>query len=179
MTVFTRPVRLLKFIILGDFNTDFFSNPSQNLMDILNLQNFYQLTFSPTRITETTNSCSDLIITQIPQLVTYTEVLPAICNDHSVPFLYIRNAKTKKKPFTRIIYNYNKLNTDKCCNLLAQVSWTNIIESNTIDVSTTDFTDIFFFLSLDIAKRCMPNETVIVRQNGAPWLSDEIRLFIR
>ena len=66
------------------------------------------------------------------------------------------------------MYNYNKLDTDKCFNLLAQVIWTNMIESNTIDVSTTNFTDIF----LDIATQCMP---VIVRQNGVPWLSEEIR----
>ena len=134
MTVFTRPVRLLKSIIFSDFDTDFFNNPSQHLMDILNLHNLYQLTNSPTRITQTTNSCLDLIITQSPHLVTRTVVPPAICSDHSAPCAYIRNTLTKNKPFNRIIYNYNKLDTNKFCNLLAQVNWKNTIESNRTDV---------------------------------------------
>ena len=55
---------VLKLINIGDFNTDFSSNPSQHLMDIINLHNLYQLTNSQTRITKTTNSYLDLIITQ-------------------------------------------------------------------------------------------------------------------
>ncbi|WP_419611672.1 reverse transcriptase domain-containing protein [Thiolapillus sp.] len=165
---------VLKFIILGDFNTDVFNNPSQHLTDILNQHQLYQLINSPTRITETTSSCLDLIITQSPQLVTRTEVLPAICSDHSVPCAYVRNTVIKNKPFKRIIYNYSKLNVDKFCNLLRQVNWINIIENNTMDVSAINFTDTF----MTIAKQCMPVKTVLVRQNDAQWMNDEIRLLI-
>ena len=68
---------VVKFIILGDFNTDFFSNPSQHLMNILNVYQPLQLTNSATRITESTSSCLDLIMTQSPHIMSRTEVLPA------------------------------------------------------------------------------------------------------
>ena len=93
---------VVKFIILGDFNTDFFNNPSQHLMDILNVHQLFQLTNSATRITESTSSCLDLIMTPSPHIVSRTEVLLAICNDHSVPCAYIRNTVIKNKPFKRI-----------------------------------------------------------------------------
>ena len=126
---------VVKFIILGDFNTDFFNNPSQHLMDILNVHHLFQFTNSTTRITASTSSCLDLIMTQSPHIVSRTEVLPAICSDHSVPCAYIRNTVIKNKPFKRITYNYSKLDSNKFCNLLTNVNWRNIIENDTIDLS--------------------------------------------
>ena len=80
----------------------------------------------------------------------------------------------KNKPFKRIIYNYSKLDVDKFCNLLTQVKWSNIIENNSIDASTVNFTDTF----LTIAKQCIPVKTVLVRQNDAQWMNDEIQQLI-
>ena len=90
---------VVKVIILGDFNTDFLNNPSQHLMDILNVHQLFQLANSATRITESTSSCLDLIMMQSPHIVSRTEVLPAIYSDHSVPCAYIRNTVIKNKPF--------------------------------------------------------------------------------
>ena len=86
-------------------------------------------------------------MTQSLHIVSRTEVLPAICSDHSVPCAYIRNSVIKNKPFKRIIYNYSKLDSNKFCNLLTNVNWTNIIENNTVDLSAENFTDTFFFLN--------------------------------
>ena len=91
------------------------------------MHHLFQLTNSATRITESTSSCLDLIMTQSPHIVSRTEVLPAICSDHSVPCAYIRNTVIKNKPFKRIIYNYSKLDSNKFCNLLTNVNWRNIM----------------------------------------------------
>ena len=71
-------------------------------MDILNVHQLFQLTNSATRITESTSSYLDLIVTQSPHIVSRTEVLPAICSDHSVPCAYIRNTVIKNKPLKKI-----------------------------------------------------------------------------
>ena len=134
----------------------------------------FQLTNSATRITESTSSCLDLIMTQSLHIVSRTEVLPAICSDHRVPYAYIRNSVIKNKPFKRIIYNYSKLDSNKFCNLLTNVNWRNIIENDTIDLSAANFTDTFF----EIAKQCMPAKTILVRQRDALWINDEIRILI-
>ena len=107
-------------------------------------------------------------MTQSPHIVSRTEVLPAICSDLSVPCAYIRNTAIKNKPFKRIIYNYNKLDSNKFCNLLTNVNWRNIIENDTIDLSAANFTDTFF----EIAKQCMPAKTHLVLQRDAPWIND-------
>ena len=126
------------------------------------------------RITESTSSCLDLIMTQSLHIVSRTEVLPAICRYHRVPCAYIRNSVIKNKPFKRIIYNYSKLDSNKFCNLLTNVNWRNIIENDTIDLSAANFTDTFF----EIAKQCMPAKTILVRQRDALWINDEIRILI-
>ena len=41
-----------------------------------------------------------------------------------------------------------------------------------MDVSAINFTDTF----MTIAKQFMPVKTVLVRQNDAQWMNDEIRL---
>ena len=143
-------------------------------MDILNVHQLFQLTNSATRITESTSSCLDLIMTQSPHIVSCKEVFPAICSDHSVPCAYIRNTVIKNKPFKTIIYNYCKLDSNKFCNLLTNVNWRNIIENDTIDLSVANFTDTFF----EIAKQCMPAKTILVRQRDALWINDEIRILI-
>ena len=52
-----------KFIVFGDFNSDFHHNSSPHLLDVLFLNNLQQPVTSPTRIMETTSSCFDLILT--------------------------------------------------------------------------------------------------------------------
>ena len=40
-----------------------------------------------------------------------------------------------------------------------------------MDASAINFTDTY----MTIAKQCMPEKTVLVRQNDAQWMNDEIR----
>ena len=74
----------LKFIAFGDFNSDF-NFPSKHLVDILHMFQLHQLTNSDTKITPTSSTCIDLIITQTPQVIKSIEFLPEICSDHCVP----------------------------------------------------------------------------------------------
>ena len=67
---------MLKFIILGDFNTNYLHNPSQHLLDIANHYQLHQTVKQATRITDKTSTCLDLIFTQNPNIIKSTEVLP-------------------------------------------------------------------------------------------------------
>ena len=164
----------MKFVILGDFNTDFLNRPSQHLLDMLTLYQLKQLINIHTRTTETTSSCLDLIITQSPQIIKRADVLPTICSDHNVPCAFLQNNITKNVSFKRTIYNYNKLNSEKFCNLLSSIDWLNFTTGWTIDECTDLFTEIF----TNIAKQCMPFKVVTVRSKDVPWLTSEIRKVI-
>ena len=93
-----------KCIILGDFNPDFLDNPSKHLLDILNIFQLHQSINSPTRITETTSSCLDLIITQSPRIIKSIDILPALSSDHSVPCAV--SSTTAQAPESQIQENY-------------------------------------------------------------------------
>ena len=113
----------IKFIVLGDFNDDALPQPSQHLRDILNSYQLKQLITSPTRITDNTATCLDLVITQSPDMIKSTDVLPPFCSDHSVPVAVFKPLIYKQAPFKRTIFHYNKLDQEKFCGLLRNEDW--------------------------------------------------------
>lgn len=163
-----------KFIILGDFNTDWLHNPSHHLTNILNQFQMTQLINTPTRVTNTTSTCLDLIMLQCKHLVTKTEVLPEICSDHQVPCIHIKNNKTRERPFKRTIYNYKKIDHEKFRRLLTQSDLESILSEQDVNSSALNFTNTLF----DIANKCMPSKRITIRQNDAAWINDEIKLLI-
>ena len=75
---------IIKIISFGDLNCDF-NFPSKHLVDILLMFQLHQLTNSDIRISPTSSTCTDLVITQTPQVIKSIEVLAEICSDRCVP----------------------------------------------------------------------------------------------
>lgn len=164
-----------KFVILGDFNTDWLKNPSRYLMNIIHLFNLNQLNHQPTRVTSTSSTCIDLVLTQCPDIISSVDVLPAFCSDHSV-LLAILNYKSHRNfRFKRTIYNYEKLDNEKFQALLSLEDWNKIFTDFPIDVSCELFTLTFF----EIAKQCMPSKCITVRSRDVPWLNAQIKNTLR
>ena len=63
----------------------------------------------------------------------------------------------------RTIYNYEKLDENKFCDLLQRQNWEDIFEERSTDESAHLFTKIF----MNSAQECMPVKTVCVRSNDA------------
>lgn len=166
---------LKKFVILGDFNTDWTVSPSKHLIDILNLYHLHQLITQPTRITANSSTCIDFIITQSPEIVKSVDVSAPFCSDHSVPFVVLDCKSMKKFRFVRTIYNYDKLDTDKFTDLLKAEQWQTIFNEYEIDDSCKLFTKTFF----EIAKLCMPVKQVTVSSKDALWLNNNIRTMLK
>ena len=165
---------MLKMVILGDFNTDFLDKPSQHLTNILNVHSLKQLVDFPTRITETTSKCLDLIITQNTQTVLSIIDYPPFCSDHNVPCVILKQPKQTRYSYKRNIYIYSKLDKPKFRTLLQNENWDMILGQHTIDESCELFTNRFS----EIIKQCVPTKSVTVRSNDAPWFSPEIRTLI-
>ena len=108
-----------KYIILGDFNTDFLDNPSKHLLDSLNMFQLHQLINPPTRVTETTRSCLDDQHTKSPSI----DILPEFCSDHGVPCAVLQQHRHQSHRFKRTIYNYEKVDENKFCYLLQRHIW--------------------------------------------------------
>ena len=102
----------LKCIAFGDFSSNF-NFPSKHLVDILHMFHLLQLTNSDTRITPTSSTC----INQTPQIIKSIEALPEICSDHCVLRVTVINNTDTNYCFKRTIYNYDKLDASKLCNI--------------------------------------------------------------
>ena len=129
----------------------------------------YQLTNSDTRITPTSSTCIDLIITQTPQVIKSIE--PEICSDHCVPCAIVINNTSTNYSFKRTLYNYDKSDATKFCNMLSRVD----LQNGSIDNCAEHFNTIFF----EAACNCMPVKTVTIRSKDAAWINVDVRWAIK
>lgn len=162
---------LLNYIVLGDFNTDYLHNPSHHLVSILTRYQLEQLVTFPTRVTDNTSTCLDLIITQSPFLVKDIEDHPPFCSDHNAPCVTLLPRTNNRSSFKRTIYNYNKLDRLKLNDLLQKENWNSILNDFTIDESSKIFTETL----TNIIKECVPNRTVTIRSTDAPWFKHDLK----
>ena len=89
---------------------DFTNNDTKNLMRLLTKFNLVQLIKSPTRITATTNTVIDHIITNRPASVSKSGVLSCGISDHNAVFMIKRTRlpKLKAPPKHFNVRNYEK-----------------------------------------------------------------------
>ena len=164
-----------KYFILGDFNTDYLNEPSPHLVDMLQLNHLSQVITAPTRYTDTSATCIDLIITSSKDTVFHTEVRPPICSDHCVPVAVLKNANKIEKTYKRLIYDYSSLDIAKLTNELQRIDWAGIASLPSID----DAAEAFSQQLLTITDICVRHKLITVRKDDAPWFTETIRLMIQ
>ena len=108
------------------------------------MSQLHQLTNSDTRITATSSTGIDLIITQTPQVIKSIEVLPEICSDHSVPCATVISNTNNNYSLKRTLYNYDKLDSTKFCNMLSRIDGADAMQNKSIDDCAEQFNTIFF-----------------------------------
>nr|CAI5829819.1 unnamed protein product [Callosobruchus analis] len=109
----------VKVFLLGDFNIDFLSN-NQCLRDLLSIFLSYDLRytiFQPTRITVTSSTCIDNIVTNYDDIYK-SKVLNANISDHTAQSIEI---DLKQTTWLKV---FNKKNKETFKNTLARTDWT-------------------------------------------------------
>ena len=159
-----------RFVILGDFNNCYLNNQSPHLLGIIQQYNLVQHVREFTRITETTSSCIDLILSSSSNFINSVSVLPPLCSEHSVPCVKLKSEQSKPQYYKKTIMNYSKLNIEQFRHELSQTNFEDILSQNSIDESARIFSEQI----MDKAKTCMPVKTVKVRENSPPWLNNHI-----
>ena len=174
--------------LLGDFNCDLSSfNIPQNgivdsstmvptinssklisIFDMFNMQNGIN---EPTRVTPTTSSLIDLIVTTRKDLVTSSAAVPLGLFDHNLIYATLR-LKNKRPPPTIIkTRDYKKFD---------EMVFRRDISTAPFDVgSVFDDPDDRLWawqtLFLDICNDHVPYKEVKIRSQSAPWITNEIR----
>ena len=174
-------------VVLGDFNTGNIYLPSNvphsgvtsfdtRLKDSLETLNLTQLISTPTRQTDTSSNLRDLVITNNPQMIIESGVLPPFSNiDHFPVFINLNIEKQPSLSFPeRHIWDYEHTDIDKLTHTLMHTDW-DFINDNNVHDATEQFTQTI----LTAAAEAIPLKTIKARQNNKNWMTTELRASIR
>lgn len=167
-----------EYIILGDINSDLLpSNQCSDsnvkvLKSLLEVFQLTQLITEPTRITQTSETLLDLIITNKPDRILVSGTNQLGCSDHNLVYA-TRKISNSSKVCSKYIttrqykhYDFNKFNEE-----LASVDWEKFKDYNDINESWNSWRTVF----LNIASSNAPLRTKRVRNNPAPWMTADLR----
>ena len=167
----------LVIIVLGDLNCNLLtSNSEANLLrDIISTFNLNQLIEKPTRVTETTKSLIDVIMSTNKNIVSHTDVLASSISDHHLVYLVLKLKTPRLKPSYVTIRSYVSYNADRFCEDLAFVPFHVISMFDDFD----DQVDTFNALFTDILDDHAPIKRVKIKARPNPFVTTEIRQLMK
>ncbi len=157
-------------VITGDLNDDQLK-PGGKLRNILNTHNMHQFISEPTRVTENSKSCLDIIASNNKNIIKDTWVVPPALGDHHSVFCSFDHKKQKQKTFQREIWLYDKADYEGLNNALDAVDWDNELLGDTLDESCSKWLEKY----LNIIGAYIPHKKVTIRPSDLPWRTNEIR----
>ncbi len=136
-----------------------------------------QVITKPTRITPTSATLIDLIITNKPQSVLYFDTIPCSVADHELNTVSVNLQKPKRPPIVKTFRDLTSYSPDTLCSLLKQQSHNlnKIFATDNTDTQGNIFTDIFNKCLND----CAPLVTREVRRPFAAWINEHLRTQIQ
>ena len=159
-------------IIMGDFNHGMKSKDSPNKLDrILCKFDMENLITEPTRITETSQTCIDLILTNHTSLIENTDIIPPFCSDHCTVTADITFKTYKEKAYKTKFWNYEHANKEAITNKMNSTDWSFINNCDGLDEANEMFSSIL----KETANQYIPCINFTKRPTDKPWMNNDIR----
>ena len=159
-------------MILGNFNVNFLAkNNHADFKAILNIHGFKQIIKKPTRVTCTTKSLIDIILSNKPEFVKLSGVIPMSIGDHDLIgcVCKINHIKFKSKSLT--CRNYKYYDSRAFSNQLCSIDWSLVYDN--VDVRSA-----WLYMKtviMGIFDKHAPLITKRVKGKPAPWLTAELK----
>ena len=170
-------------ILLGDLNGNYnVENPSESgdfgslLYQWMECNNLSQVINEPTRITSTSATLLDLIITNCPGYFVNSGTLspPANC-DHSFIFAKMSIFLSKQKCYKRSVWNYQNINEEALNLALSNFELDESLVSNNVNILYNNW----FLTFQQIVEKHIHRKTVVIRPHDKPWMNSKVRKAIR
>ena len=148
------------------------------MCDILSINNLTNRISQPTRITNTTRTLIDPILTtnSIEVIEASTLNVDTCVNDHRATFISISLKYNLNRSYTRKIWQYKHADTEKLNLLIMNTDWSSVIcDAEDIDSATLNFSSKL----LTLIRECIPEKTVTIRPKDKPWFDSLLRRTIR
>ena len=167
------------FVLLGDFNIDYFCTQSplfSKLNFIVSSFNLTQLVSEPTRVSNNSSTLIDLIFVSTPAQVNSCHTISPLANsDHFGLQLYvsIMSPRRQIKIPPRSVWRYANADFDLMANRLDDTAWDDLLDDD-VDSSWTRWKNCF----LHIMSQCIP-QTIIKSERRVPWITRDIKKAMR
>jgi hypothetical protein len=164
-----------ELFLVGDLNCDVNKlAPDSQTHKLQNLCSLYQLTQvinEPTRITETTSTLIDLILTNKPEYISTVGVLHLGISDHSLLYAVSKFELPKSRPTIKEVRDFKHFSESQFRADLLQVPWDTICydDPNTCWIV---WKSIFY----EILNKHAPVRT---KANSVPWITPAIKRLMR
>ncbi len=166
-------------IIMGDLNCDILKSPCEShtrkLQFLSSLYQFDQLIDEPTRITGTSATLIDLILTNKKENISKSGVIHLGLSDHSMIFAIRKHCIPKSREKVKHIRNFKNFNTNDFLTDLSQMPWENIAQYDNSNVCW----QVWKSLYLQVLDRHAPLRRMRTRGNSLPWISSDIKGIMR
>ena len=164
--------RIQNVIMMGDFNADEQTYNGNYFKFFSNVNHFTSHVNEPTRITSTTQTSLDKILTNIPHYVKNAEVLtPLLYNDHCTVAISLLFRTSKNATYKRTMWDYSKADIDGLRHHMLNVDWSIFFNDDDIDTVTEKWSSEV----LKIAAKYIPNKVVTMRPNDKSWYNSFLR----
>ena len=165
-------LRNKNLLVLGDFNDDYFQ-PDNRIDKIVQTLHLHQLSDKPTRITRTSSTLIDLIITNNCNFIISSDVIACPVGDHEQLAISLNIKKEKNPPQTKTFRTLKEYSPNLFCNLLLNESQVlnGILNTDDVNKQVPILTNTF----MNCLNTCAPFITKEIIRPPAPWIDSEVK----
>ena len=161
-----------EMIVLGDMNVNFLApGDNKDLKSVFELFGLKQIIEKPTRITETTRTLIDAVLTNTPANIVDTDVIATSIGDHDMPGCIRKINNGRFNPRLITCRDYKRYNVENMKSDLKKVDWTPFYSLRNVNEAWAKMKNILS----DIFGRHAPKISKKVRGKPAPWLNNEVK----
>ena len=163
----------LDTILLGDLNCNLMGDSleANSLKDFISSFNLSQMIGKPTRVTETTQSLIDVIMTSNESIVCLCDVLTCSISDYNLVYLVLALKIPRRKPYYVTIRSCKNYSGEEFCNDLALAPFHMLSFFDDLE----DQVDVFNILFTDVLNQHAPIKRIKVKSRPNSFVSPEIR----
>lgn len=165
--------RYADIFLLGDFNLDHTPNncsdPTKNMLSMINSHGLTQLIDLPTRVSQTTSTIIDVVYTNSNKQ-TEPFVMPISLSDHYLVGCS-RNLRYKKEA-TEHVYgrSYRNYSIERAREYYSSLDTSILFQFNDVDLAWK----ALFHMILNCANKLCPVKRITTRAHQPPWITKEI-----
>ena len=158
-------------VILGDFNCNMLTENSLSLK-MKNMCTYLQLNQiinEPTRITNNSKTCIDLILLPLEKNIFQFDVVSLGLSDHSLIYVDTKVKKVPVAPTIKQFRSFRNFNRDAFMEEGGHINWHDVYSVDNIDEKWNVFKSFF----VKLCDKHAPYISVRQRHKRSPWLTDE------